>query len=78
MLLTLYPDTHRASVILSNSEMTPRWEIRQVVEAVLDGKAIVLPEPPVWVRYRWPICVMAIVLVMAGGTALWRLRRRVV
>jgi CubicO group peptidase (beta-lactamase class C family) len=76
VLLTLYPDVHRAVVILSNSEMTPRWEIRRVIEATLEGKVIVLPEPPVLVRYRWLICATAIALVMAGSAALWRRRAR--
>jgi CubicO group peptidase (beta-lactamase class C family) len=75
-LLTLYPDAHRAIVILSNSETTPRFEIRHVIEAALDGKPIVLPEPPVLVRYRWLICFAAMALAIAGGIALWRRRLR--
>jgi len=41
-LLTLYPGEQRAIVILSNGESTPRWEIRDAIEAVLnrqDGAA---------------------------------------
>ena len=75
-VLTLYPDAHRAIVILSNSETTPRWEIRQVIEAALDGKPIVLPEPPALARYRWLIVLAAIALVVAGALALWRRRSR--
>ncbi|RFF26563.1 class A beta-lactamase-related serine hydrolase [Wenzhouxiangella sp. 15181] len=37
-LLTLYPDTERAIVILSNSEKTPRFEIRRAINAILDGE----------------------------------------
>jgi len=37
-LLTLYPDTQRAIVILSNAEETPRFEIRRAVNAILDGE----------------------------------------
>jgi CubicO group peptidase (beta-lactamase class C family) len=35
-LLTLYPGEQRAIVILSNGESTPRWEIRDAIEAVLN------------------------------------------
>jgi CubicO group peptidase (beta-lactamase class C family) len=34
-LLTLFPEKRRAIVILSNGETTPRWEIRDAIEAVL-------------------------------------------
>jgi len=37
-LLTLYPDSGRAIVILSNAEETPRFEIRRAVNAILDGE----------------------------------------
>ena len=36
-LLTLYPDSGRAIVILSNAEETPRFEIRRAVNAILDS-----------------------------------------
>ena len=42
-LLTLYPETQRAIVILANGETTPRWEIRGVIEDILAGKAPTLP-----------------------------------
>lgn len=35
-LITLYPQQRRAIVILSNGETTPRREIRQMIESVLD------------------------------------------
>jgi hypothetical protein len=63
-------------VILSNSETTPRWEIRRVIEAALQGEAIVLPQPPVSVRYRWLVCAAAFALLIAGGAAFWRRRSR--
>jgi len=37
-LLTLYPDSGRAIVILSKAEETPRFEIRRAVNAILDGE----------------------------------------
>jgi len=36
-LLSLYPDSGRAIVILSNAEETPRFEIRRAVNAILDS-----------------------------------------
>lgn len=36
-LLTMYPDSGRAIVILSNAEETPRFEIRKAINAILDG-----------------------------------------
>ena len=36
-MLMLYPAQQRAIVILSNGEGTPRWEIRDAIEAVLDA-----------------------------------------
>jgi CubicO group peptidase (beta-lactamase class C family) len=75
-LLTLYPEEDRAIVILSNSETTPRWEIRQLIEAALKGEPLVLPRPPVFVRYRWLICAVALALLLAGGASLWRWRFR--
>jgi CubicO group peptidase (beta-lactamase class C family) len=74
-LLTLYPDTQRAIVILSNSETTPRWEIRRIIEAELDGESVVLPEPSVLLRYRW-IWMGAIALVI-GGVCSMLIRMRV-
>jgi len=35
-MLVLYPARQRAIVILSNGETTPRWEIRDAIEAILD------------------------------------------
>ena len=75
-LLTLYPDAHRAIVILSNGETTPRWEIRGVIEAVLDGKTITLPQPPAPARYRWLICASVLAFLIAGTIALLRRRSR--
>jgi len=37
-LLTLYPDSGRAIVVLSNAEETPRFEIRRAINAILDGE----------------------------------------
>jgi CubicO group peptidase (beta-lactamase class C family) len=35
-LLTLYPAQYRAIGILSNGESTPRWEMREAIEKILD------------------------------------------
>jgi hypothetical protein len=35
-LLTLYPAQSRAIGILSNGESTPRWEMREAIEKILD------------------------------------------
>jgi len=37
-LLTLYTESRRAIVILSNAEDTPRFEIRRAINAILDGE----------------------------------------
>lgn len=73
-LLTLYPHARRAIVILSNSETTPRWEIQRVVEKVLAGEAIVLPEPAFVIRYPGLIGAAAAMVVIAAAIVLWRRR----
>jgi CubicO group peptidase (beta-lactamase class C family) len=76
-LLTLFPEQQRAIVILSNGETTPRMAIRDVVEAVLDGKPVELRDPPILQRRstHWIALVISFAL-MAAVVALLRSRRR--
>jgi len=71
-LLTLYPDQHRAIVILSNGESTPRLQIRDAIETILAGRTPILPEPPLWLRYRFLLLLLALAFValVFGGIVL--------
>jgi CubicO group peptidase (beta-lactamase class C family) len=76
-LLTLYPEHRRAIVILSNGETTPRGEIRDLIEAVMNGEEFISPSPPLLLRrdFQWSLAGLAgMTLLLIAVTV--RFRRR--
>jgi CubicO group peptidase (beta-lactamase class C family) len=76
--ITLYPQQRRAIVILSNAETTPRREIRELIESVLETGSYVTPQPPLFLRFNSPWLLgasAALILLLIAATAR-RLRRR--
>jgi CubicO group peptidase (beta-lactamase class C family) len=76
--ITLYPEQRRAIVILSNAETTPRGEIRNLIESVLETGSYVTPQPPLLLRFNspWLMGSLAAVVVLLLGVAVSRVRRR--
>jgi hypothetical protein len=76
-LLTLYPESRRAIVILSNGENTPRGEIRNLIEAVLNGEAFISPVPPLLLRrdFQWTLVGLAGMSLLLIAVTM-RFRRR--
>jgi CubicO group peptidase (beta-lactamase class C family) len=62
-LLTLYPQRNLAIVILSNGETTPRWEIRETIEAILADRAVAMPRPSLMLRWRHELLLAAALLL---------------
>jgi CubicO group peptidase (beta-lactamase class C family) len=76
--ITLYPQQRRAIVILSNAETTPRREIRELIDSVLETGSYVTPQPPLLLRFNSPWLlggVAALVLVLVS-TAVVSIRRK--
>ena len=76
--ITLYPQQRRAIVILSNAETTPRREIRELIESVLNTGSYVTPQPPLFLRFNspWLIGALAAIVLLLIGSIVSRLRRR--
>jgi CubicO group peptidase (beta-lactamase class C family) len=70
-LLITYPLKKRAVVVLGNAEEMPRWAIAQVVNQVIDGQPVTLPESS---QARYRLTVLAAVLIIVGfiGFFIWR------
>lgn len=81
-LITLYPQQRRAIVILSNGETTPRREIRQMIESVLDTGSYVRPQPPLLLRFNSPWLMgglmggLAVITIVLIGATVRVFRRR--
>lgn len=77
-LITLYPQQRRAIVILSNGETTPRREIRNLIESVLDTGSFVRPQPPLLLRFNspWLMGGLAVIAVILIGTTVRVFRHR--
>lgn len=76
--ITLYPQQRRAIVILSNGETTPRKEIREVIESVLETGSHVRPQPPLLLRLNAPWAmggIAAIALLLVAAVFVFRRRR---